>query len=87
MPTSTWAKATDDKPTPRPATSVIANLRLREMLIIFLVMRNVEQVNARARQGRLIAVVVVVMPVIVVAAFGHKDATAQRASETNGQQY
>jgi len=52
-------------------------------------MRNVEQVNARARQGRLIAVVVVVvvMPVIVVAAFGHKDATAQRASETNGQQY
>ena len=48
-------------------------------------MRNVEQVNARARQGRLIAVVV--MPVIVVAAFGHKDATAQRASETNGQQY
>jgi len=57
------------------------------MLIIFLVMRNVEQVNARARQGRLIAVVVMVMPVIVVAAFGHKYATAQRASETNGQQY
>jgi len=37
-PTSTCASATDDKPTPRPATSVIANLRLREMLIIFLVM-------------------------------------------------
>ena len=50
-------------------------------------MRNVEQVNARARQGRLIAVVVVVMPVIVVAALGYKDATAQRASKTNGQQY
>jgi hypothetical protein len=47
--------------------------------------RIVEQVNAQARQGRLI--VVVAMVVIVVAAFGYKDAAAQRASKTNGQQH
>jgi len=49
-------------------------------------MRAVEQVKARARQGRLIAVVIVVMvmPMIVVATFGYKDAAAQRASKTNG---
>jgi hypothetical protein len=53
--------------------------------------RIVEQVNAQARLGRLIVVVVVVvampMVVIVVAAFGYKDAAAQRASKTNGQQH
>jgi hypothetical protein len=34
---------------------------------------------------RLIAVVLVVMPMVMVAAFGYKDAAAQRASKTNGQ--
>jgi hypothetical protein len=47
--------------------------------------RIVEQVDAQARQGRLIVVVVMPMVVIVVAAFGYKDAAAQRASKTNGQ--
>jgi hypothetical protein len=46
-------------------------------------------VNAQVRQGRLIAVVVVVMlmvmVMVMVAAFGYKDAAAQRASKTNGQ--
>ncbi|CAB3790793.1 hypothetical protein LMG28138_03021 [Pararobbsia alpina] len=68
---------------PRPATSVIANLRLHEMLIISLSICTVKQGNVQACQGQLIAVVV--MPLLVVAAFGYKDAAAQRASKTNGQ--
>ncbi|MDB5781346.1 MAG: hypothetical protein JWQ50_1261 [Caballeronia mineralivorans] len=57
-PTSTCGRATDDTPMPRPATSVIANQRLREMLITFLVgYARIEQLDAQATQIRLIAVV------------------------------
>jgi hypothetical protein len=57
-PTSTCGRATDDTPMPQPATSVIANQRLREMLITFLVgYARIEQLDAQATRIRLIAVV------------------------------
>jgi hypothetical protein len=46
------------------------------MLIIFLVICTFEQVIAQARQEPSIAVMVVTMFVVVVAAFGNKDAAA-----------